>query len=271
MLCDMHIHSKISHDGKELGCDIAKSCIENNISAFAITDHCDIQLWDEIDVFSLVEASVKEAKAAREEYKGKVKVLVGIEIGEAIWNMEYAKKILNSFDFDVVIGSVHAVRYEGYYHAYSTIDFSKFSKKMLKEYLNLYFDELLETLKTVPMDIMAHLSCPLRYINGKYGMNVDIHDFEEKITVILEYIIKNSIAMEINTSGVKEGFEGLLPDEWIVEKYRQMGGHLITLGSDAHIKERVGNHFAKTLSMLKSHGFSKYAYFENRKVKFCEI
>ena len=271
MLYDMHIHSRVSHDGRESGCDIAKACVEKNISAFAITDHCDIQLCDEMDVFAKVQGSLEEAKIAREAYKDKVKVLLGIEIGEAIWNLDYAKNILSTLDFDVVIGSVHAVRYKGHYDAYSTIDFSKFSEKMLGEYLNLYFDELLETLKTVPIDIMAHLTCPLRYINGKYQRNVSSRTYETKITKILEYIIDHKIPMEINTSGANGSIVNLMPDEWIIEKYKQMGGTLVTLGSDAHAKERVGNYFNEAIALLKSLGFNSYCYFENRQIKHCNI
>ncbi len=271
MLCDMHIHSKISHDGCESGDDIANACIDKGVSVFAITDHCDIQLWDEIDVFSLVKESVKETEEIKEKYKGKINALVGIEIGEAIWNLDYAKRILESFNFDVVIGSVHAVRYEGFYDAYSTINFSTFTDQMLNEYMNLYLDELLETLKAIRVDIMAHLTCPLRYINGKYHKSVNSRDFESKITKILEYIIENQIAMEINTSGVNGNFAGLMPDIWIIEKFKKMGGHLITLGSDAHTKERVRNGFNQTLALLKSIGFDSLCYFENRQIKHCKI
>ena len=271
MLCDMHIHSKTSHDGCETVENVAKACIENNISAFAITDHCDIQLCDEIDVFSLVKESVRETEEIKEKYKGKINALVGIEIGEAIWNLDYAKRILQSFNFDVVIGSVHAVRYEGFYDAYSTIDFSTFTDQMLNEYINLYLDELLETLKSIKVDIMAHLTCPLRYINGKYKRCLNSRDFESKITKILEYIIENQIAMEINTSGINSPFGTLMPERWIIEKFKNMGGHRIALGSDAHTKERVGNGFGKTTALLKSLGFDSYCYFENRKIKYCSL
>ena len=266
MICDMHIHSEVSHDGRESVDDIAKSCIEKRISVFAITDHCDIQEIGQTDVFGLACKSVENAIKAKEKYKDKVKVLVGIEIGEAILNLDYTNRLLNFFDFDVVIGSVHGIRYKGNDGSYSQIDFSTFTDKMLNDYMSLYFDELLETLQSIKFDIMAHLTCPLRYINGKYSRGVDSRNYEKQITKILDYIIKNQIAMEINTSGVNDDFTGLMPDLWIIEKYKKMGGNLITLGSDAHIKERVANGFDKVIPILKDMGFDTLCYFEKRQV-----
>ena len=131
--------------------------------------------------------------------------------------------------------------------------------------MHTYFDDVFTTLTTLPCDIMAHLTCPLRYINGKYNRSISSRDYEEQITKILEYIIKNSIAMEINTSGIGTAFNTLMPDEWIIKKYYEMGGYLITLGSDAHISENIGNGFNEAIAFLKETGFKKCYYYKNRK------
>ena len=112
-------------------------------------------------------------------------------------------------------------------------------------------------------DVLAHLTCPLRYINGKYKRNVSSRRYEEKIIEILKYIIENAIAMEINTSGIGNGF--LMPDEWIIKKFKDMGGYLITLGSDTHMSQNVGNGFGEALERLKKYGFVNCYYYKNRK------
>ena len=202
IFCDMHVHSKSSHDSHASVRDSAIFAINNNVSAFAITDHCDIEYFIENNVISLIEASFNETTEVSKEFKNKIKVLRGVELGEAIWNMDYTDKIVNGFNFDVIIASVHAVRYKNYTAPYSTIDFSKLSKRDIDEYMNVYFDEVLKTVSSVSCDIIAHLTCPLRYINGKYGLNIESKKYESKIIPILKHIIDNSIAMEINTSGI---------------------------------------------------------------------
>ncbi len=260
---DMHTHSRNSHDSKSVIADVAKEAIKNGIEAFAVTDHCDIEYYVEHDISNRINSSVKEATETKKEFEGKVKILRGVEIGEGIWNMDYTKELLNANEYDMVIGSVHAVRYKDKTEPYSTIDFSKLSKETIYEFLNCYFDDLLETLKSYSFDVMAHLTCPLRYINGKYKLSVDSMRFEEKIVKILDYIIQNDIAMEINTSGV-DAFGMLMPDEWIIRHFYDMGGRLITLGSDAHTPENIGSSFDEAVGFLREIGFENYYYFENR-------
>jgi histidinol-phosphatase (PHP family) len=124
---------------------------------------------------------------------------------------------------------------------------------------------------TVDFDIMAHLTCPFRYIVGKYGICVDTRKYESQISKILDCIIEKSICMEINTSGIGTAFGVLMPEKWIIEKYKAKGGYLISLGSDAHAPENAGKGFDSAISLLKSLGFEGYYYFEKRERVFCKF
>ena len=267
LLYDMHVHSQSSHDSVAKVYDIAKFCIENGIKAFAITDHCDIQYYNPL----IVESSINETKEAKKEFGDRVKILKGIEIGEVIWEKSCAEEILNKYDYDVVVSSVHAVRYKRYTEPYSTIDFSKMTEKELFEYLKTYFDEVLLMVSETNCDVMAHLTCPLRYIVGKYNLNVDMKKYELQIDKILDYVIKNGISMEINTSGIDTPFDSFMPDRWIIEKFVNKGGKLVTLGSDAHSPNNVAKGFEKADELLKSLGLTGYYYYENRKPIFVEF
>lgn len=267
LMYDMHVHSQSSHDSVAPVCEIAKACYEKGIDAFAVTDHCDIQYFNP----AIVEGSVLESEQTAKEYAGKVKVLKGIEIGEAIWDEATAKEILSKYDYDVVISSVHAVRYGEYTDPYSTIDFSKMTEKELDGYLKTYFDEVLLMVNQVDCDIMAHLTCPFRYIVGKYGIDIDTRKYEGQICKILDYVIENSIAMEINTSGIGTKFGVFMPENWIIEKFKKKGGYLITLGSDAHVPENTGKGFDMAIDLLKSLGFDGYYYFQKRERVFVKL
>lgn len=269
--CDMHIHSQHSHDSTCPISESAESALKKDISVIAITDHCDIQYYTERDMPGCISGSVKETLETAEQFKGKLKILKGIEIGEGIWNEKYTKEILSSHNFDVIISSVHAVRYKNHTNPYSTIDFSSWSFEEIDRYMNTYFDDVLEMLEKIDCDIMAHLTCPLRYINGKYNKNIDSRKYESKICRILQFIIDNSIALEINTSGIGTPYNNFMPDEWIIKKFRDMGGRLITLGSDAHISANLGNGFDEAIKLLKKYGFTGYYYYENRKSTECKI
>lgn len=264
---DMHVHSRNSHDSKTPVAACAERCMEIGIGGFAVTDHFDVQYHKERDIIGLIDNSVKETEETAKNYAGKVNILKGVEIGEGIWCEECVQELLNRHKFDAVLCSVHAVRYKDMQKPYSCIDFSTISDEELDGYITLYFDEVFTSLQRIPFDIVSHLTCPLRYINGKYNRAVDIKKYENQIEKILRYIIDKSLALEINTSC--DAF--FMPDEWIIRKYREMGGYLVTLGSDAHVSQNVGNNFYKATDMLRKLGFENYYYYENRIGIPCKI
>lgn len=270
-ICDMHVHSQNSHDSICPVAQMAETALQRNVACFAITDHCDIQYYVDRDMPGCIANSMCEIEKESEKFKGKVRILKGIEIGEGLWNETHTKEILSRYDYDVVISAVHAVRYENYTQPYSTIDFSKMSSEDLKEYINQYFDDVLEMLEKVPCDIMAHLTCPFKYINGKYKRNIDVRQYKDKICQILEVVIDNLIAMEINTSGVSTEYGNFMPDEWIIKKFKDMGGYLVTLGSDAHVSENLGKNFDSAIRLLKKYNFKNYYFYQSRKNIPCTL
>lgn len=263
-LCDMHVHSQNSHDSTCPVMKTAEAAVQKGISAFAVTDHADIDLYVSRDTVRSIAASVREAEEAADAFSGRVRILRGIELSEGFWHPSLTAELLGQHDFDVILGSVHAVRYKDLTMPYSGIDFSDMPVPVLTDFMRQYFDDVYEMLQTTPCDIMSHLTCPLRYINGKYGRNLDSHLFENQILEILTYIRDHAIAMEINTSGLGTQFGQLMPDEWIFRKFREMGGYLITLGSDAHTAENLGLDFGETLRLLKDCGYKNYYYYERR-------
>ncbi len=264
---DSHIHSEYSHDSVCKITDSARSAKEKGFDTIVITDHCDIGY---ADIVNLTELFTNAVNAVRDnDYP--ITVLAGVEIGETVWDKAETEKILNGISFDQIIGSVHAVRFAGYTMPYSQIDFSKFSREDLNKYLSIYFDELLETAEYLDMDILAHITCPLRYINGKYDRNIDCRMYKEEIEKILETIIKRGIVLEINTSNCGSNYDELMPEEWIIEMYKNMGGKYISCGSDSHVAKNIGHSFDRLYETLKKYGFEYTCYFKNREMVKCPI
>lgn len=172
--------------------------------------------------------------------------------------------------FDVIIGSVHYVKCKDLYIPYSKIDFSKLSKDKIHTFLDCYFNDMITMLEKADFDILAHLTCPLRYISGKFGIPIDLKKFDSLITEILKMIIQKKIALEVNTSSYSLTND-FLPSREIIKTYYNMGGRLITLGSDAHTAENASANFADTFKLLKETGFESICYFKDRKAKKINI
>lgn len=262
MLYDSHTHTNNSHDSNCLIEDLCEKAIENGLGAITVSDHADI-CKDE-GVPENIAGSVKDVVRAKKIYGGQLKVLAGIELGEFIMNPKSAEETVSSFEFDAVLGSVHAVRYEkleGVY--YAQINFKLLGAETINAYLNRYFEDVLETAESADVDILAHLTCPLRYINGKYGFN--FKPCMNMVEKTLKTAVKRNLALEINTSCIGGSWSEFMPDMDIVRLYRRLGGSLITIGSDAHTAENVGKDIKNAVKMIQLCGFNKYYYFEQRK------
>jgi histidinol-phosphatase (PHP family) len=118
---------------------------------------------------------------------------------------------------------------------------------------------------------MSHLTVPFRYIIGKAHKSIDISRYMPMIKKILRFMIDRGIALEVNSSGIGSGYSVLLPSEEFIKLYRDMGGYLITLASDAHTADKAANAFPETIALLKRLGFPHIYRFENRIPIQCTI
>lgn len=268
-LYDSHVHSHWSPDSKQTFSEIYDAALKKGLQGLTITDHADLSVIEEENTFESIASSVQEVQTFHDRYKDAgVQVFCGVELSEYFDNVYHAKKILEMAEYDAVIASVHWLRYREWDSFYSRVAFDDaFSEELLHGYLAAYFEQLLCVAEDADYDVLAHLTCPLRYINGKYkrGITLDVH--RAVIDEILRCVIRRGKALEINTSGIGGMYESLMPDLPIIQRYYDLGGRQITLGSDAHTPERVGNAFAETIALLSKIGFSEYVHYEKRQPK----
>lgn len=268
MLVDMHTHSEYSHDSDCPLEDMHRVQSERGTDMFAVTDHLDNFLDSDGLLEPIVNAN-RTADAINARGSGAV-ILAGIEIGEGTWNYDRYLQAKHIAEHDVVIGSVHYVHPErinskhDFKQPYSLIDFSKLDRESIDSFLDAYFDDVLEILEKLEFDILAHITCPLRYINGKYHMNVELSKYDNKIDKILRIIVSRGIALELNTSAFQMMGEFMAP-EYILKRYRDMGGYLVTLASDAHVAENASKHLDDAVKLLKKLGFEYIFYYKGRR------
>lgn len=263
-MIDMHTHSEYSHDSVCKTEDMYFAQKEQGTRFFAVTDHFDTHSYQDYDIFGPIRKSVETVKKLNQQYNTDGCILAGIEISEGFWHPEIYKKAMEAASYDVVIGSVHLVRHPNMDTAYSQIDFSHVSQDRIAQFLHTYFNDVFHMATQLDFDILAHLTCPLRYICGKYHKTVNLADYENKIKNILELIIRRGIALEVNTSSWNL-LGDFMPPKNILEMYYHMGGERITLGSDAHVAEQAANCFDIAITELKQIGFRHIYYYQKRK------
>ena len=273
ILYDCHIHTEHSPDSRQPLDEICETAIERGLRGIAITDHAELWHLEEHRTFQEIAASVAEAKAADAQYGGRLRVLSGVEIAEAQDDSENTAKILRLAKYDVVLASCHSIAFDRWsasdFFADIPFDRETVPEETLREFLDAYFQKVLRMARLDDYDVLTHLTNPLRYINGKYHRNQDWHPWRDLIDEILRTVIRRNKALEVNTSGIHGYYGDWMPDREILSRYHDMGGTLLTLASDAHTANRVGNAFAETEELLKNIGFSQYCYYERRQPHPC--
>ena len=273
MLYDTHVHTNFSHDSSQEPEGNCIAAIEKGLAGIAITDHADMWYYNKRKTLDHIVASTDKAGELNEKYRGKLKVFRGIEVGDAYFDRSITAALIDRINPDIVIGSIHCLSYAGLSDAYSQMDLSE--KAMSREHLvglmNRYLDLVTDIAEGHDLDVLAHLTCPFRYANVKYGRGLTAEEFEAPIKTVLDAVIRRKIALEVNTSGLVNGKGETLPSETVIKWYREMGGKLVTLGSDAHSAERLANGFAETHELLLRNGFTECVYYENREARIYEL
>lgn len=258
-----HVHTKYSHDGKGTVREICNEAVKNHLSGFAVTDHCDCEYADDKKMSKSLLCSFDEVFEASKEYGNTPLIIKGIEIGEAIYNPVFAKEIISARSWDMVLGSVHAVRYKNYEMPFSVIDFTSWQEDSLYSYIRQYFEDVKETVLTADFDILSHLTVVYRYIIYKYNRSIDTSVFLPQIEEILKSVITQGKTLEVNTSGMVSGY--LMPDADILRLYKSLGGNDISVGSDSHSPENLCLGINEAVNILRELGFSHLTHYIGRK------
>ena len=230
----------------------------------AITDHCDIDGKD-YDFRAFSTNQFVEATRAKLAFDKRLEVLCGIELGQGIYEKEKSLNIINSFNYDFILGAIHNLE--------NTEDFffMDYKDKDIDALLTEYFENVLKLAEWNQTDSIAHLTYPLRYITGRDGIKVDISRFYDIIDSIFEIIIKNEKALEINVSGLFKELGETLPNAQLIKRYHDMGGKYITVGTDSHYYDKVCNGIDKGYDILLKCGFKQFTIFKNRQPILIDI
>jgi histidinol-phosphatase (PHP family) len=244
---------------------ICQQAILKGVKGIAITDHVAIWRCPNLSFVNDLNNCKKEIHELREKYKGKLKILFGMEISEHHLNQSYVDTALNVKDIDVVLCSLHddiSISSMKLNIHFIENDFRNVSNDIRLQIIKKYYAMLKDVVKTSDYDVLAHLTYPFRYICLRDKIDFDFSLIKEDIKDILSIIINRKKALELNTSNATDGF--FMPDKNILKLYKEMGGELITLGSDAHVAQKVDSGILLGKELLKNCGFTKYYYYEKR-------
>jgi histidinol-phosphatase (PHP family) len=282
ILMDCHTHTQFSVDSDaDIGLCV-KRAAELGLAAYAITDHCECNGWykkehypedtwylrESFDYAADFEGSVAAVTALKEKYADKLDLICGVELGQILHDVEVAKIVNADKRVDFIIGSVHQVMGEQDFYF---IDYEKLTMDEIYSLLERYFKEVYEVSKTDLFDVIGHITYCLRYMKQRNGIEADISRFDDIIAETLRNLAANGKGIEINTSGLRQGFGDCFPSLKYVKMYRDLGGEIITVGSDSHTVGDIAANSADGIALAAAAGFTQLTYFKQRKPYFIDI
>jgi len=266
MIADLHIHTRFSGDSDTPVRAQIDRAVDLGMSEICITDHHDYDAPPGDCDFTLdIDAYLPYMKQIQAEYQGRIRVNIGIELGLQCHLKEYLDQYAASHSFDFIIGSSHFI--DGMDPYYPTC----FADKTEREVYERFFEVTLKRIREIECyDSLGHLDYVVRYSpyrNRQYSYSA----YQDYLDPILKTLISKGKGLECNTGGYKYGLGHPNPNKEILTRYRELGGEILTVGSDGHRPEYVGFEFERAQILLKECGFDYYTVFRNRVPEFVAI
>lgn len=266
-LYDCHLHSHFSSDSQAEPADVIRTASEK-LAGICMTEHNDFDYPPEDGkvVFSLdLEKYLNAYEALRSTLPENFTLLLGVEQG---LQKSVADRV-NSYDpegrLDFIIGSSHLVRGKDPYYP------SFWEDRTAADTLGAYFDSILENLTCCTnFDVYGHLDYITRYIPGRPDDFRLPDSCVEQIDEILKKLISLGKGIEVNTAGYHHG-DSPNPGKAVLKRYRQLGGEILTIGSDAHRPEDIAFHFEECRQLLLDCGFRYFTVFKKRRPEFIRL
>lgn len=287
MRADYHLHCEFSDDSNEKPENHIQKAIELGFDEICFTDHVDYGIkkdWDHEDEFEYrggdgVGTSKEELSpmanvnypvyfetlnTLKQQYADRLVIRKGLEFGIQTHTVEQYEKLYAKYrdELDFVLFSMHQVNDREFWNG----DFM--AGKSQQEYNEAYYREIYETMKVFKnYSVLAHLDLIVRYDPA------GVYPFEkcrDMIAEILKLAIRDGKGIEINTSSWHYGLKDTQPSRDIFRLYRDLGGKIITIGSDAHAASRLGDHYDEARAVLRDElGFEQFCLFDKMEPVFC--
>jgi histidinol-phosphatase (PHP family) len=245
-MIDLHIHSTYSIDGTSPPHKYVDHASHCGLQEIGFSEHVDLDPTLYGYNFLDYPHYVKTLKDLRKD------ALIPLRCGIEVSYQHHLENTIRSYTskaaWDFVIGSVHEVNKKPMDHTF-----------LNQSTPHVYFEEVTRLLESSTCDIVGHLEYFKRW-GGQYTSR----EWKRDICDVLQLVIENDVALEVNTSGLRHPARDTYPSLEVLSWYKKLGGTLISLGSDAHKVEHMGAHFPAVIRTLTSLGFDTVVTFNKR-------
>ncbi len=264
LLYDYHMHTEYSPDSKMPLENLIKKAISFGLKEICITDHVDNEFATNYHIPNYTKF-LQELEQARQKFP-EITIKFGCELSLSPNLIQEAEKVSKIQDFDFIIGSSHETN-----NTFLFRGTDYFVGKTKKDAFTSYFQEILFNVQNNDcFNVYGHLDYIYRYSN--YPDNsLSYYDYKDIIDETLKTLIHKGKGIEINTSGFRYGLNNIHPYLDILKAYKNLGGEIITVGSDSHQESHVYDGFDFAEKALIEAGFKYITTFDKQIPSFVKI
>lgn len=276
MFADYHVHSAFSDDSEYPMEEVIKQAIKIGLEELCFTEHVDYGVkneWQHENDEDLItdkrvhncnyKEYIKEFERCKNIYGNKINLKFGIEFGIQEHTIPKFQRDFERYNFDFVILSCHQVGDKEFF-------IYRFQEgKTQEEYNMKYYEEILKVIKKYKnYSVLGHLDLIKRY--DKIG-DYPFEKTKDIISQILKEVIKDGKGIEVNTSNFRYKLNDLTPSRDILKLYKELGGEVLTIGSDSHAESQLGHKIEYIKNELKDLGFTKFCTFDKMQKTFHQL
>lgn len=245
-MLDLHVHL-LGHMDRLATRENIRDYLEQarirKIRQIGFADHD--QYWDQLDLPLIREVAL--------EYPD-LQVRVGLEVEYNVEQEQSISKMIKSFEFDYIIGSVHEIGGWGFdYPSEEEVHYQQDSDELYSRYFSLVEKAACSGF----FSIIGHFDLIKIF---KVRPNTDVRILAARS---LEAIRDNGLVVEINTNGRYKPVNEFYPEIKLIEEMKKMEIPF-TLGSDAHEAGMVGRDIWEASKLLKSLDVRDLKGFKNK-------
>jgi histidinol-phosphatase (PHP family) len=278
-LLDLHVHSALSADGESSIGDYARRAAQLGLNDVTFCEHIDFDPRDSATGFFDAEryggefdATLSLTARGDGDPPPGVRLHKGVEITYQSGREAEIRYWLGRHRWDMVVLSVHLVDYADGWAIVSERDSAGayFLTHDPGQAYVPYLEELLCAAQSGLGDVLGHFDLVKRYGVAHYG-SFRPQAYEEEIRAVLRTAIQHGVGLEINTSGLRQAPAEPYPGRTVLDWYQELGGEILTIGSDAHHVAHLGAGCAEAAELARSVGYRAATVFEERQPRWIDL
>lgn len=266
-LSDYHFHTQCSTDSTAPLAQQAQAAMAAGVREICVTDHWNLldQQGNRLPTVYDWSGPLEQWEQVRDRWPGELEVRLGVEVGNGILNPEAVDASLALPQLDFVIGSLHSQSAGAGGRGIFTAARASASREEGAAILEDYMDMLEQLARTDGYDVLGHVIYPLRYLPPEFGL--DLRPWWDRLAGVFRVVIGRGKGIELNTSA------GATVEQWreVLGLYRELGGEVLTLGSDAHRPAHMAAAFPQAVELAREAGLRWLCVYRRRTPLFCKL